>query len=792
MSKFFYFFFKNGKRLGTWPNFAARADHRRPNYFNHFFMKKQTIATAALLFALLAVRGQTLFDPTLINKIEVQFPFANWDLRMDTSETGADDFTVASWVKINGTQFDSAGVKWRGNQNYDAAQAKNPMHIELNTVIGGQSFEGQNDIYLNNGKADPAFVREALTFGILGNYMDVARAGFAEVWVNGTFLGLYTTVEEVGSRFLKDHFDSSTGAFFKCAPENPGADNLSNLAYLGPQKQLYYPKYEKRAVNDATWDEIVDLCDTLANHPEALDKVLDPDRCLWMHAANASLVNLNSYTGGFSENYYIYRDEWGRFNPIPTDLNEAFGGHAVLDPPIPLSTTQMAQIPVAPQENNAKRPLIKQILADARYRKMYVAHFRTIFEEQIQTDSFNKKAVAMQAVLTQKMAADVNKFYGFGQFLGALTSTEVSAVSGFDVPGPSNLMADRLVFLKTQADFLKNPPVITASPTVSPANPSLGATAWFSIKTTGATAAFLGFQKKKHAPFTRIQMFDDGQHNDGAAGDGNFGVSLLVDDPVIRYYFWVENGEAGRFLPARAEHEFFKLLSEPNKLSPGSVVINEVMAANGSTITDPAGQFDDWIELHNRTGAEINLSRCFLTNKLSNPDLWEIPDGTVIPANGYLLIWADADSGQPGLHANFKLKASKDQVKLSDETLFAVDSVEFKDQVADVSWARIPNGSGPFQFEVPTPLMNNSSSAVADFSEKNSPIFYPNPTSGTLYFFEKNLGGTPVQVFSSVGKLVFDGTISASSSLDLGQLPSGLFLMKIGSKSEKMAYFVKI
>lgn len=753
-------------------------------------MKNKVFPALAALFFAVSMNGQTLFDPTIINKIEVEFPFSDWDARLDTAEAGVDDFIISSWVKINGTQLDSVGVKWRGNQNYDPAQAKNPLHIELNTVVAGQSFEGQNDIYLNNGKTDPAFVREALAFGILQNYMDVARAGFAEVWVNGLFLGVYTTVEEVGSAFLKDHFDSSGGAYFKCAPENPGADNLSNLAYLGPQKQLYYPKYEKRAIDDATWDELVDLCDTLSNFPAAIDKILDTDRCLWMHASNSAMVNLNSYTGGFSENYYVYRDEWGRFNPIPFDLNESFGSNPVLEPPIPLSAAGLAQLAVAPQESNAKRPLIKQLLTDVRWRKMYVAHLRTIVEEQILTDSFKNKAVAMQSLLTQKMAADVNKFYGFGQFLGSMTSTEVSALTGFNIPGIEKIMDDRAAFLQNQPDFLKIAPVFVGQPTISPANPTLGATVWITVKTSGATAVFLGFQKKKKAPFTRVPMFDDGQHNDGAALDGIFGVSLLADDPVIRYYFWAENNDAGRFLPARAEHEFFKLLAAPNTLAPGSVVINELMAANESTIADPSGQFDDWIELHNRTGADINLSRCFLTNKLSEPTLWEIPDGTVIPANGYLLIWADADTGQPGLHTNFKLKAAKDQVKLTDETLVAADSVEFENQVAGVSWARIPNGSGPFQFEVPTPLKSNSPVGVDDFFGKTSPAFYPNPTTGEVHFFEKNWAREPVEIFSAAGVRVFDGKISTAASLDLGSLPPGVFLMKIGSLGQ--ARLVKI
>jgi CotH kinase protein/Lamin Tail Domain/Secretion system C-terminal sorting domain len=710
-------------------------------------------------------------------KIEIEFSAANWDLQLDTAEANFDDFIFAKSIKINGTKLDSVGVKWRGNSTFDAAQAKNPLHIELNSFVAGQNFEGQNDLYLNNEKADPAFLREGLGYFLLQNYLDIARAGFAEVFVNGQSLGLYTLVEEVGTGFVKDHFGSSKNAFFKCSPENPGVSNLSNLAYLGAQEVLYYPKYEKRAIDDQTWKELVALCDTLKNFSAAIPTILDVDRCLWMLSSNAVLVNLNSYTGGFSENYYVYRDEFGRFSPIPFDFSQSFGGFALLDPPTILTPMQLAQLPVSAQESNVNRPLIKQLLADARFRKMYVAHFRTIVSEQISTGNYENQALAWQALLSAKFTADPNKFYTAAQFSSALTTTHASAVGGANVPGISNLMDDRLVFLQNSADFQKIPPVLS-NPSVSVAQPILGSSVYISVKTTGAvTAAFLGFQQQKFAPFSRIPMFDDGQHGDGAANDGTFGVALLVDEPTTRYYFWVENNEAGAFLPARAEHEFLKLEAKINTLAPKSVVINEVVANNVSGAADLNGQFDDWIELHNRTNAEINLSRCYLTNKLDDPTRWKIPDGTTISAGGYLIIWSDDDPSQAGLHTNFKLSGTKDQVKLTDEALVGADSVEFENQVADVAWARIPNGTGPFQYQNPTFNGNNSPDAVTSIFEKNNLGFYPNPANEIIYFSEKI---NNISVYNSLGVKVLDAKIDSKNAFRIDQLPSGIYFLKSG------------
>ena len=91
-----------------------------------------------------------------------------------------------------------------------------------------------------------------------------------------------------------------------------------------------------------------------------------------------------------------------------------------------------------------------------------------------------------------------------------------------------------------------------------------------------------------------------------------------------------------------------------------TLYINEFMADNDATIADPQGDYDDWIEIYNSGDAAINLGGKYLTDDLAEPDKWVFPEVT-IEANGYLLIWADDDDGDEGLHTNFKLGASGEQ-----------------------------------------------------------------------------------------------------------------------------------
>src|SRR4030042_6960163 len=92
-----------------------------------------------------------------------------------------------------------------------------------------------------------------------------------------------------------------------------------------------------------------------------------------------------------------------------------------------------------------------------------------------------------------------------------------------------------------------------------------------------------------------------------------------------------------------------------------TLVINEFMASNSTSIQDPGGNFDDWIEIYNYGVNSIDTGGMYLTDNPSVPTRWRIPANnpvvTTIPAGGCLLIWAEHDTTDAGLHATFKLDA---------------------------------------------------------------------------------------------------------------------------------------
>jgi hypothetical protein len=67
----------------------------------------------------------------------------------------------------------------------------------------------------------------------------------------------------------------------------------------------------------------------------------------------------------------------------------------------------------------------------------------------------------------------------------------------------------------------------------------------------------------------------------------------------------------------------------------------------------------DWIELYNKGNARLTLEAITLTDNLEKTSKWEIPAGTQIAANGFLVFWADTQIPDftPTLH--FRLQANR-------------------------------------------------------------------------------------------------------------------------------------
>jgi hypothetical protein len=194
-------------------------------------------------------------------------------------------------------------------------------------------------------------------------------------------------------------------------------------------------------------------------------------------------------------------------------------------------------------------------------------------------------------------------------------------------------------------------------------------------------------------------------------------VRIVRDEPQIVDYLNYAGQQAGRSYGDYPDGQVFtrQLFITPSpgqtNIVTGTVFINEWMAANTNTIQDPYDlQFEDWIELYNPSLEDVDLTGYSMSDSQSTPNEYDFPEGTVIPAGGFLLIWADNDDQQqsPGqLHATFGLDNSGDQIYLFSPANVVLDGVDFRNlrQTNDISMGRFPDaGPAPYYYmRNPTP-----------------------------------------------------------------------------------------
>lgn len=750
-------------------------------------MRNTIILILTVLASSIGLLAQELYDINNVTTIELTFDDPNWDQTMDSNYANDMDERLLATCKVNGILFDSVGVKYKGNSTYDESNPKNPLNIKLDYIIGNQDYDGWYTLKLSNGDKDPSFVREALSHEILRKYMVAPLSNFAKVYINGNYYGLFTSNESINKKFIEDYFYADAeNTLIKCNPEivmNGG----SSLEYLGSDSLLYFDSYEIKSDNG--WNDLVEFTNDVNNSFSNVESFLNIDRAIWMLAFNNVFVNLDSYSGPFKQNYYLYKDDYYRMNAIAWDLNMSFGGFRLINlggpggPGGPVTVQDLQQLDPLLRLGDTSYPLLNNILSNARYQRMYIAHCRTMLEENFANDLYIERGDSMQTLIYDDYDSDPSQFFSTDNFTSNLALTIPGAGGPGNGPyiGLTELMDTRTTYLLAHPEFQKVPPMITPPSTdvVSP-----NSIVDFRVEISNANYAYLGYRNSRIEPFMKIELFDDGAQNDGTAGDGTYGASIEVGASSLQYYIYADNNDAGIFSPQRAEHEYHELVVA------GDIVINEILASNSFIQMDDDGEFDDWIELYNNTSSDVDVSGYYLSDDVENTLRWSFPNETIIEGNSYLVVWADKDTMQTGLHANFKLASSGEALFLSDASGNLVDELNFSNQTADVSFGRFPNGTGVFTSMPSTYNSENSLdpqiTAIDELNELKDFLTYPNPA---IDYFTVNFdfdSSLLLEAYNSLGVKVYNETVMNGSVINISGWSEGIYFLKIDGNSSEV------
>ena len=141
----------------------------------------------------------------------------------------------------------------------------------------------------------------------------------------------------------------------------------------------------------------------------------------------------------------------------------------------------------------------------------------------------------------------------------------------------------------------------------------------------------------------------------------------------------------------------------------GSLVINEVMAANIDEYISPAFNFDGWIELYNPTDKAVELNGLRIRDVANEEGPWTMPGNMGgVPAKGYRLVWFDSNSINPR-NAPFKLDTDGGSIVITDAAGTEICSQSYPAAIGRTSYARLTDGTGEWgNTATPTPGASNN------------------------------------------------------------------------------------
>ena len=679
-----------------------------------------------------AAKTDGLFDVNLLRTVRLTFTNANWATLLASARNIGGNVPCTLFLE-NGVTLTNVGARHKGNSSYMIGGNKKSINLDINYTNSEARLMGFRAINLNNAAGDNTIMREPLYFNVMREYVPCPHGAMARLIINGEYWGVYSMVDQNNNDLIDEWFPSHEGDRWR-APNagglggggaiggGPGgggavpggggavpgggggfASGVSAFTYLGPSVTNYLRNYELKSDNSTNaWERLVHAIDVLNRTPtnqlrDKVEDVFDVDRWLWFLAVEILFVDDDSYWNKGADYAFYYEPESGRMHPVQHDGNEAF--YAMMGITYTLSPVDGA--------SNTNRPLLSKFLSNPELRQRYLAHMRTVMEERFNPDYLTPIMNHYHYLTVADITTDPKKNFTMTAYTNGLTAMKT-------------YLTNRYNFLNNHAELRPRQPKITAvydpSPQPGPADVPFITAQVQASGADGIDSVWLYWRDKPYGRFSVAQMFDDGVHHDGVASDGLFGGTTARSPSGNKIHYYVEarsanSAKAAVFSPARAEQEPYSYRVALTAASRTPVVINELMAGNEKTIADPQGDFDDWIELRNLTDAEVDLAGLYLTDDPTNPRKWAFPVGAKIPAGGYLMIWADENASETaGLHANFKLEKSGEQVLLidTDANLNAVlDAVTFGAQQSDRSWGRSPGDAAKFVLAQPTPGATN-------------------------------------------------------------------------------------
>jgi CotH kinase protein len=345
--------------------------------------------------------------------------------RLDVWTTDPADRRTVPVPGGEGVLFSTEAFALKNSGNRTLRAPKPSWRIILDAAELGNRLAGMTRINLKAMYNDPSQMREALAwrlFGLAG--IPAPRHTYAKLAFGPKYRGLFSVIEHVDKKFLRDHFRENYrgnlyktgyrdigGAYLEYRTAPDGDDSGRQYFIPGSAERTYRLQTNKNNPEAGTYDDLACFIRTINGiglrggewrfgtdaFRESVDGIMNVNAFLRWAAINILLGSWDNYYASGS-NYYLYnsgqrgaaRDFASSpyFHFIPWDYDNCLG--------IDYSGTQwqyadILDWPGKVNRHKPKIPLVRNLLRNHDYRQYYLDYL----EHMLDTE-FNPKAVAAQ------------------------------------------------------------------------------------------------------------------------------------------------------------------------------------------------------------------------------------------------------------------------------------------------------------------------------------------------------------------------------------------------------------
>jgi hypothetical protein len=670
----------------------------------------------------------------------------------------------ATFVFDNGTVRDTVeqvGFRLRGNTS--RSSMKKSFKVSFNTFTPGGKYSGVEKINLNGEHNDPSVMRSKIMWDILRKWnIPAPRANHVRVYINGSYYGLYINVEHIDEEFALSRFGNKDGNLFKCLYP-------ADLAYRGIDPDNYRLwtgsrwTYElKTNLEENDFSDLAELINILHNTDNQnlvceIDRVFNVQDYLKIMAVQIFCGDWDGYLYN-KNNFYLYHNTLtDRFEYIPYDVDNTFG--------IDWFRIDWAERNIYTWQpgGDQVRPLYDRIVNNPVLRDQFSFYAGQLIADALDTDSLVAAIEARKEMIYPFIVNDPYYRLDYGYDATGFLNSFTSATGGHVRWGLYPYIEARKRSMSAQLEEGDAAPVIKYYTWDRRAGEVLRVLCTVEAAAGPVTARLVCSVAGGASVETEMTR----------EGDGRFSVTLsgVRDEDPVTFQVLASGGNGvTSLLPCKP------VMIAPVAGETPLLFINEFMADNEEVVSDENGSYGDWIEIFNGGDEPVSLGDLYLTDNFNDPLKWKMP-GTVLPAGGFILFWADGTPGSGVSHTSFRLDKDGEEIGIFSSYKLVIDTVTFGIQSEDVSMGRKIDGADEIIFlPVATPGRSNNPTSAGPVTGETVVRIYPNPVTGAVLWLSE---ATDCRVYNARGILMFSGR--EVSEIDVSAFPAGVYILVTGN-----------